>query len=60
MTADKTLYEFQLYDVNGELLARSACVPPFERAPEVAIKGTKYFVLMEDMTYQEAVGVHWL
>lgn len=57
---DWTLYEFQLYTAAGEFLVRIPCIPPFERAPGVAIHDTRYFVLMDDMTYHETAGVHWL
>ena len=56
----ETLYEFMLHDADGTFLCRLACVPPFHPAPEIAISGTRYFVLMDDLTYHEAAGVHWL
>ncbi len=58
--SDETLYEITLYGLEGEFLNRVSCIPPFESAPEIVISGTKYFVLMNDMTYHEAEGVHWL
>lgn len=62
--SDTTLYEFTLYDANGEFLRRYPCIPPFEVAPDLAVvpgdDGNRYFVLMEDLTYHETAGVHFL
>jgi len=57
---DGLLYEFNLFDAEGSFLKRLPCVPPFEEAPEIAISGERYFLLMEDGSYHEASGVHWL
>lgn len=54
------LHEFLLHDEDGEFVRAVPCVPPFDEAPEIAIDGERYYVLMQDMTYQEAVGVTWI
>ena len=54
------LYEFSLYDTEGKFVRRVPCDPPFDPAPDVAIDGTRYYILMEDGTYAETAGVHWL
>ena len=56
---DFTLYEINFYDEEGKFLHRRSCVPPFDRAPWVIVAGERYFVLMDDMTYHEAIGVHF-
>lgn len=57
---DRTLYEINLYDTEGNFLRRFPCLPPFEEPPWIMVSGDRYFVLMEDMTYLESERVHFL
>ena len=54
------LYEITLYDTKDKFVKRYPCVPPFPIPPDVVVRGERYFVLGESLTYHEALGVHFL